>query len=81
MDFKKEIVKSLKKEIKEEINLEVPPEPSLGDYAFPCFSLSKKLKKSPSEIALELKNKIKIPFIEKVTANGPYLNFFKRNYK
>ena len=76
MDFKEEILKVLKKEIKEEINLEIPPDPDLGDYAFPCFSLAKIYKKNPNQIALELSMKIKAPFLEKVEAQGPYLNFF-----
>jgi len=56
--------------------LEVPKEPAFGDYAFPCFSLAKELKKSPVEIAKELASKIKSPELEKVEAKGPYLNFF-----
>ncbi|MDO8741438.1 MAG: arginine--tRNA ligase [Candidatus Woesearchaeota archaeon] len=79
MDYKEEITKILKKEIRAEINLEIPPDNSLGDYAFPCFSLSKIYRKNPVEIANELKAKIekeKIPFIEKVEVKGPYVNFF-----
>src|SRR3989338_4769754 len=76
MDFKEEIIKLLKKEVKEEINLEIPPEFNLGDYAFPCFSLARIFKKNPNEIALELRKKIKAQFLEKVEAKGPYLNFF-----
>ena len=44
---KEKILKILKKETKlKEINLEVPPNPEMGDYAFPCFQLSKKFKKN-----------------------------------
>ncbi|MCD4666296.1 arginine--tRNA ligase, partial [archaeon] len=76
MDFKQEIIKILKKETKlKEIHLEVPPE-GLGDYAFPCFILSKKLKKNPNEIAETLSKKIKSPLISRVEVKGPYLNFF-----
>ena len=63
---------------KDKIKLEVPPE-GHGDYAFPCFLLSKELKKDPSSIAkdLEARLKDKLPRkIEKVVAEGPYLNFF-----
>ncbi|MFC1723209.1 arginine--tRNA ligase [Nanoarchaeota archaeon] len=57
--------------------LEVPPDPELGDYAFPCFVLSKKLKKSPQAIAEFLATKIKPDeFIQEVKPTGPYLNFF-----
>lgn len=78
MDFKKEIVRLLAKEIKlnkkELANLiTVPPDPKLGDYAFPCFKLSKKAK----EEAERLKKKIKLPkFLSKTEVVGPYLNFF-----
>lgn len=35
--------------------IEIPPSPEMGDYSFPCFSLSEKLKDNPSEIALEIR--------------------------
>lgn len=71
MDFKRVIAKALKID---ESQLEVPPDSKLGDYAFPCFSLSKKLKKNPVEIAKDY-SKLKIKGVE-VKATGPYLNFF-----
>ena len=75
--FEKEIIKLLKKETKlKEIKLEVPPDPNLGDFAFPCFQLSKKYKKNPVEIAQNLSKKIKSKFIERTENKGPYLNFF-----
>ena len=45
----------------EEVNniLEVPKEKKNGDFSFPCFNLSKYLKKSPVEIAGKLKEKNK----------------------
>jgi len=78
MDFKKEIVNVLKKETGvEEINLEVPPDSALGDYAFPCFSLAKVFKKNPNDIAQELcKNIMLSNVIGKIEVKGPYLNFF-----
>ena len=76
MDFKKEISKLLKKEKISIELLQAPPNPEMGDYAIPCFSLSKQLKKSPVEIAKNLQPKFKAKFLEKVEANGPYLNFF-----
>ena len=78
MNFKQQIITKLKNITKlKEIPLEVPPDPLMGDYAFPCFILCRKLKKSPAEIAKELVDRFKTgKFIEKVTANGPYLNFF-----
>ena len=79
--FKQNIIKSLLKETKlkkSEIEslIETPPNPDLGDYAFPCFILSKKLKKNPNAIAEKLSKKLKIKDIEKIESKGPYLNFF-----
>lgn len=74
----KSIVKATKlnKEQVEKL-LEVPPNPELGDYAFPCFTLSKKFKKSPVEIAQDLIKKIPLEKnFEKIEDKGPYLNFF-----
>ncbi len=60
-------------------NLEVPPEQNLGDVAFPCFVLSKKLRKSPIVIAQEIKSKLDETndgtFREIKVISG-YLNFF-----
>ena len=77
MDYKAEIVRLLEKETKQKgLSLEIPPDTNLGDYAFPCFVLSKVYKKNPVQIAQELSQKIKAKFIKEVKANGPYLNFF-----
>lgn len=57
--------------------IEIPPKDEMGDYAFPCFELSKKLNKSSNEIANDLVSKIKKPaFVKEIKATGPYLNFF-----
>lgn len=57
--------------------LEEPPSDTLGDFAFPCFSLARVLRKSPAAIALELKEKMEgAAFIEKINAVAGYLNFF-----
>jgi arginyl-tRNA synthetase len=80
--MKKIISEILKKEIslpEKEIEklIEIPPDSSLGDFAFPCFSLSKILKRNPNEIAENLKSKLKLPReFEKVEVKGAYLNFF-----
>ncbi len=80
--FEKEIKDLLKKYVKEEIILEVPPGRDLGDYAFPCFSLAKKLGKSPNEVANDLMKKIKpSDVVEHIEANGPYLNLFVSRQK
>jgi arginyl-tRNA synthetase len=80
--FKQQIIEILAKETrlrKEELNnlIEIPPNPELGDYSFPCFILSKREKKAPNQIAENLVKEIRLPKeIESVKAAGPYLNFF-----
>jgi len=55
--------------------IEEPPE-GMGDFAFPCFSLAKELKKAPEAIATEIVELIdKDETFSKVEANGPYVNF------
>jgi arginyl-tRNA synthetase len=76
MDFKANILAALKKEVKGDIPLEVPPNPELGDYAFPCFMLAKERKKNPVQIAQELAKELKIKGVSRIVATGPYLNFF-----
>ena len=39
--------------------IEIPPNSLMGDFAFPCFFLSSKLKTAPNEIALKIKNERK----------------------
>ena len=56
--------------------LEVPKNSSMGDLAFPAFSLAKVLRKAPQAIASELVEKIQSYKFEKVQAVGPYINFF-----
>ncbi|MBI2580671.1 arginine--tRNA ligase [Candidatus Woesearchaeota archaeon] len=63
------------------LHIEIPADDSLGDYAFPCFSLAKVRKKGPAAIAMELAAAIgndrgKSELIERVQATGPYVNFF-----
>lgn len=87
--MKELVLKVLKKALKEKevklkddeiLNLlETPPSEDLGDYAFPCFSLSKQLKMSPEEIALEIREIIgNFPALDfdDVQTSGGYLNFF-----
>ena len=82
--FKEELVNKLSQLVElgpEEIEelLEVPPEPDMGDLAFPCFKLAKIKKKSPADIALDLErdiNALKSEYFEAVKAVGPYLNVF-----
>ena len=71
--------------------IEAPKDASLGDYAFPCFRLSKALGKAPAAIASELAEQVNhgdgscgsgLPAPQEpspwftAAANGPYANFF-----
>ncbi len=59
--------------------LEEPPDPELGDLAFPCFTLAAQRKQSPAAIAAELGGTLsgrRGVFWEKASARGPYLNFY-----
>jgi arginyl-tRNA synthetase len=57
--------------------LEIPPEPGMGDYAFPCFVLARRQKKPPHVIAAELAARIEPGSIPGTVQNrGPYLNFY-----
>lgn len=66
-------------EIKELI--EIPPNSEMGDFSFPCFKLSKVLRKAPNIISNELVNKIDVSnsVFSKVVSVGPYINFYVKN--
>lgn len=83
INFKQEIAKTIAKAInineKElETYIETPKDVKNGDYAFPCFRLAKELKKTPPQIANEIKEKIEVDSntIERVEVLGGYLNFY-----
>jgi len=54
--------------------IEIPPENIPGDFAFPCFKLSKLLKKSPLQIAEELKKKLHSDYFSLFEHISGYLN-------
>ena len=57
--------------------IEIPPNPEMGDYAFPCFRLAKTLRKAPPMIAAEISESIEAPdFIQEIRVVGAYLNFY-----
>lgn len=74
--LKEEKIDLEKKEI--ENLLEIPPSVDLGDFSFPCFSLANKLKREPTQIALEIRENIgNLPIeLDDVQTVGPYVNFF-----
>lgn len=59
----------------------VPPNPDMGDVAFPCFTLAKSLRKSPQIIAKELEASVSDivrdgGVFTRVEALAGYLNFY-----
>lgn len=82
IDFKKEIAKLLKTQLEMDLNeilemIEIPPNSSMGDFAFPCFKLAKVFRKAPNLIAQDLCENIKSSdMLERVQAVGGYVNFF-----
>ena len=78
MNFKQDILKALAPHVGvDEYLIEIPPDPAMGDFALPCFSFAKQLKKAPHQIAEDLVKAITIvPPIEKIEIKGAYLNFF-----
>ena len=91
MDFKNEIsnliIEAIKKSYGEDESLtadeianflEVPKDKKNGDISFPCFKLAKTLKKSPIEIANEIKENINIEnsVVSKIDVINGFLNFY-----
>ncbi|SDN12708.1 arginyl-tRNA synthetase [Psychrobacillus sp. OK028] len=56
--------------------LEKPKQKELGDIAFPCFTLAKKMRKAPQQIALELSKKLEDKLIASVQVASGYVNIF-----
>ncbi len=58
------------------INLEIPKNIEFGDFAFPCFSIAKRINMKPDQIAKILESNLKNDeIIESIKAIGGYLNF------
>lgn len=55
--------------------IEVPTDEKMGDYAFPCFRLTKEFRKAPDAIAAEIAEKLqKNPMFESVENVNAYVN-------
>lgn len=54
--------------------LEYPPDSNMGDLAFPCFKLSKVLRRSPVQIAAAMTELLNDSAIDTVEAVNGYLN-------
>lgn len=82
MDLKKYVINKIVEltgleKAETEAAIEVPPEEKMGDLAFPCFILAKKMRKAPPVIAKELSEQFPAEgIIAKVEPVGGYLNFF-----
>ena len=82
MDFKQQIAETISQLTSLDASdvaaaFEIPPNPEMGDLAFPCFPLARVMRKAPPVIATELAEKFpESEFIEKVNAVGGYLNIF-----
>ena len=81
MDYKRFIAEKIREKVDIDIEtiekyIEIPPRQEMGDFAFPCFQLSKVMRKSPNMIAEDLKNSMNKAGLEKVENAGPYLNFY-----
>ncbi|MDR1439865.1 MAG: arginine--tRNA ligase [Clostridiales bacterium] len=63
--------------------MEIPPDRAMGDYALPCFRLSRLLRRAPQQIAEELRQKLdakarapEYSLISGCEVAGGYLNVF-----
>ena len=83
MDYKSEIAAKLAEitglESEQVYKLiEIPPQVEMGDFAFPCFTLAKTLRKAPPMIAADIAGDERLTSLGALTAKnvGPYVNFF-----
>lgn len=61
----------------EDVELTVPPSTESGDLSFRCFELAKAMHASPTEVAIVLRENIKMSsMVSKIEVEGPYLNFY-----
>ena len=59
-----------------EKSIEKSPNLEMGDFSFPCFRLAKEFRKSPQDIARDIKEKLVAEEIEKVEVVSGYVNIF-----
>ncbi|MDU3153706.1 MAG: arginine--tRNA ligase, partial [Anaerococcus hydrogenalis] len=56
--------------------IEIPPQDNMGDFAFPCFTLARTMRKNPKLIAEEIAKSLEIEGVEKIENENAYVNFF-----
>ena len=85
MDYKKEFTNLILNELGSDFSfekiynlIEIPPSIDLGSLSFPCFILSKTLKKSPVEISKNISEKLNSDIFDFKSVNG-YLNATIKN--
>lgn len=82
MDIKQNIAKTIAANVGADAAelcewLETPPNPDMGDVAFPCFKLAKTMRKAPNMIAASLAPALgEINGISRIESMGGYINFF-----
>ncbi len=82
MDIKQNIAKTIAANVGADAAklcewLETPPNPDMGDVAFPCFKLAKTMRKAPNMIAASLAPALgEINGISRIEPMGGYINFF-----
>lgn len=82
MDIKQNIAKTIAANVGADAAelcewLETPPNPDMGDVAFPCFKLAKTMRKAPNVIAASLAPALgEINGISRIEPMGGYINFF-----
>ncbi|KGR81883.1 arginine--tRNA ligase [Lysinibacillus odysseyi] len=81
--MQEQIIRDLEQALEGQLNfqeidelLEKPKYDHLGDVAFPCFSLAKKLRKSPQIIAAEVAGKLQKKLYKDVQPVGGYINIY-----
>lgn len=60
--------------------LEKPKNRAMGDFALPCFKLSKQLGKSPQTIATEIQKNVTCELIQSIELVGGYVNLFLNHH-
>ena len=87
LNFKKKLAVSISEKILSAFSVEVsadeigemfefPPEPHMGDVAFPSFKLSRTLRRSPQQIAEAIADGLAVEGAERVEVVSGYVNIF-----
>ena len=80
MRFQTEIAEAIARQLslepaEVEAAMTLPPDPTMGDLAYPCFKLAKVLRKNPAQIATDLAAALTgLPGVAEITTKGAYVN-------